>query len=67
MSPKARCLLGLTIKKIKTVLKPSAVFFIPKIGGMNGNRDKKGEELKAVEYNPCKDLRPGDAEYERLK
>ena len=25
------------------------------------------DELKAAEYNPRKDLRPGDAEYEKLK
>lgn len=25
------------------------------------------EELKAAEYNPRKDLKPGDAEYEKLK
>lgn len=28
---------------------------------------RKVDELKAAEYNPRKDLRPGDAEYEKLK
>lgn len=28
---------------------------------------KRVEELKAAEYNPRKDLKPGDAEYEKLK
>lgn len=28
---------------------------------------RKIEELKAAEYNPRKDLKPGDAEYEKLK
>lgn len=27
---------------------------------------RKVDELKAAEYNPRKDLRPGDAEYEKL-
>lgn len=32
------------------------------------NIEKKAvEELKAAEYNPRKDLKPGDAEYEKLK
>ena len=28
---------------------------------------RKVDELKVAEYNPRKDLRPGDAEYEKLK
>jgi ParB-like chromosome segregation protein Spo0J len=28
---------------------------------------KKVEDLKAADYNPRKDLKPGDAEYEKLK
>ena len=28
---------------------------------------KKVDELKAAPYNPRKDLKPGDAEYEKLK
>lgn len=28
---------------------------------------RKVDEFKVAEYNPRKDLRPGDAEYEKLK
>lgn len=28
---------------------------------------KRVEDLKAADYNPRKDLKPGDAEYEKLK
>lgn len=27
----------------------------------------KIEKLNAAKYNPCKDLKPGDPEYEKLK
>jgi hypothetical protein len=48
--------------------------FTRRAGGQNGESDMKmniqtipSEKLRAAAYNPRKDLKPGDAEYEKLR
>lgn len=40
---------------------------MPKTGGKDADRKKSMAERKAADYNPRKDLKPGNADYEKLK